>query len=125
MSGPNPAGGNFVNKNIALIPGTNQAVTIDNLNENSFSQYYVNNGDGTTAPQNTSNQVVQYDGFTQVLTAGTDVVCGETYHIKIAIADGGDGGYDSGVFLEGQSFSSNTLELSFDAVSAATAVQIK
>ena len=28
------------------------------------------------------------------------------YHIKIAIADGGDGVWDSGVFLEGGSFSS-------------------
>jgi len=106
LSGPNPAGGNYNNKNIAIIPGTNQSVTIDNLNDQNYSQYYINNGDGSSSPQNSDESVVQYDGFTTVLTAGADVVCGGQYHIKIAIADAGDGAYDSGVFLEAQSFSS-------------------
>lgn len=106
ITGPNPSGGNYNNKNIALIPGTSQSVTIDNLNDQNYSQYYINNGDGSSSPQNNDNSVVQYDGFTTVLTANADVVCGETYHIKIAIADAGDGIYDSGVFLEAQSFTS-------------------
>ena len=40
------------------------------------------------------------------MTAHADVICGVPYHIKIAIADAGDGIYDSGVFLEAGSFSS-------------------
>ena len=106
ISGPNPLGGNYSNTNIALIPGTSIPVTIDNLNNISYSQYYNNNGDGSIAPQNSDVTVVQYDGFTDVLTAAADVVCGQSYHIKIAIADAGDGAYDSGVFLEAQSFTS-------------------
>lgn len=106
ITGQNPNGGNYANTNIALIPGTGTPVTIDNLNNISNSQYYNNNGDGNSAPQNSDNTVVQYDGFTDVLTASADVVCGEVYHIKIAIADAGDGQYDSGVFLEAQSFTS-------------------
>jgi len=106
ITGQNPNGGNYSNTNIALIPGTSIPVTIDNLNNISNSQYYNNNGDGNSGPQNTDNTVVQYDGFTDVLTASADVVCGQVYHIKIAIADAGDGAYDSGVFLEAQSFTS-------------------
>ena len=41
-----------------------------------------------------------------MLTAKHKVICGEKYHIKIAVADVGDGDYDSGVFLEAGSFSS-------------------
>ncbi len=102
ISGPGISG----NQNIAVIPGTSTPVTIDNVNSNSNSNYYINNGDGNSAPQNNNNTVVQYDGFTTVLTATSNVQCGQTYHIKIAICDVGDGSYDSGVFLEGGSFTS-------------------
>ncbi len=40
-----------------------------------------------------------------MLTAQTVVTPCLTYHIRLAIADGGDGAYDSGVFLEAGSFS--------------------
>lgn len=108
ITGQNPNGGNYSSTNIALIPGSSTPVTIDNLNNISNSQYYNNNGDGNSAPQISDNTVVQYDGFTDVLTASADVVCGQVYHIKIAIADAGDGQFDSGVFLEAQSFTSVT-----------------
>ena len=62
---------------------------------NSNSKYYVDNSTGTT---------VGYGGFTTVLKAESPVICGQTYHIDIAIADGGDPFYDSGVFLGGRSF---------------------
>ena len=102
ISGPGING----SQNIALIPNTNTPVTIDNVNANSNSSYFVSNGDGNSAPQNSDNTVVQYDGFTTVLTATANVQCGNTYHIRIAICDVGDGVYDSGVFLEAQSFTS-------------------
>ena len=46
-------------------------------------------------------------------------MCGQTYHIKLAIADGGstdfqDMTYDSGVFLQAGSFTSGAIELSSD-----------
>lgn len=94
------------NVNIARIPGSNQPVTINNVNAGSNSAFFVNNGTGTTAPQNSSNFYVQYDGFTTVLTARANVICGETYRIILAIADVGDGIFDSGIFLEANSFSS-------------------
>ena len=51
------------------------------------------------------------DGFTVVMTATAAVQCGETYHIRLAIADGSDSGLSSYVFLEENSFSSPFLEV--------------
>lgn len=122
LSGPG-IDGPFSNDaiNIALIPGTNLPVTINNLNNGStgtngpceFCAYYTHNGNGGTAPFNTGTYYIQPDGFTTVLSANASVQCGQTYHIKLAIADGGDSSYNSWVFLEAGSFQSNELGLVF------------
>jgi gliding motility-associated-like protein len=113
LSGPGISGPYSNNAaNIALIPGTSIPVTINNVNDVSNSGYYINNGDGSNAPYNADARYIQYDGLTTVLTANASVVCGGTYHIKIAICDISDGIVDSGVFLEAGSFQSNTVELS-------------
>ena len=77
--------------NIALIPGTTIPVAIDNVNPTSFPAYYVDNFGGTE---------IEYDGHTTPLLAKAWVSPCDTYHVKLAIADDGDGSYDSGVFLE-------------------------
>lgn len=97
ISGSNPAGGNYNNDNIALIPGTTNVVCINNVNSASFSSYYVNNSSGSS---------FVFDGFTTVLLAQLSVLPGSTYHLKMAVADVGDGIYDSGVFLKAQSMKS-------------------
>jgi hypothetical protein len=97
ISGPNPAGGTYANLNIARIPDTNLPISINNVNANSNSQYYIDNS---------ANQSIVFDGMTVVLTAKAMVTPCQTYHIKIAIGDVSDGVYDSGVFLEAASFSS-------------------
>jgi len=103
VTGLNPLGLPYNNRNIALIPGTNMPVTIDNVNISVNSQYYVNNTNGLT---------IQYDAFTTVLTAWVLVIPCTQYHIKIAVADAGDAAYDSGVFLEANSFTSQGVSLS-------------
>lgn len=107
LSGPGISGP-YANgaENIALVPGTATPVAIDNVNTTSNPAYYVDNGDGFTFPNNSSAQYIQFDGFTVPLTAFALVQCGQSYHLKIAIADAGDGLLDSGVFLEGGSFTS-------------------
>ena len=108
------------NVNIARIPGNNQPVTINNVNAVSNSAYFVDNGTGTTGPQNGSSYYVQYDGFTTVLTARANVICGQTYRIVIAVADVGDGIFDSGIFLEANSFSSPVdVDISYELSSLA------
>jgi hypothetical protein len=94
--------------NIALVPATTTAISIDNVNNVSNSAFYVNNGTGTTP---LVNATIQYDGFTTVIAANAVVQCGQTYHIKLAIANVGDNSLDSAVFLQAQSF--NTAQLSF------------
>ncbi len=116
ISGPGFAGP-FANggENIALIPGTVTPVTIDNVNDGLNSQYYVDNAAGGA-------DGIVYDGYTVTLTALAEVQCGETYHLKFAIADAGDSSYDSGVFLEARSFNSNAIEVNITTLSADSAI---
>jgi hypothetical protein len=91
--------GFFMNDvNYALIPGTSTPVSINNINNGANSGYYNDNSNGVYP--------FEYDGFTDMFTASfTDLVPGEVYNIKLAIADAGDYALDSGVFLQGGSFS--------------------
>ncbi|HIF14345.1 MAG TPA: hypothetical protein EYQ86_03045 [Bacteroidetes bacterium] len=77
-------------QNIALIPGTATPISINNVNINSNSAYYVDNTMGST---------IHYDGFTIPIQAKVLVQPCSTYHMKLAIADVIDDQYDSGVFL--------------------------
>ena len=118
LSGPGIAGPfSNASDNIALIPGTTQFVSINNLNAGcdglalpggancNYCQYYINNGNGLTAPFNTDPNYIQYDGLTVVLTAVYEnLECGQSYHIKLAIADVSDTAFDSAVFLKEGSF---------------------
>jgi gliding motility-associated-like protein len=103
ISGPGISG----LQNIAKIPN-GSIVSINNINAVTNSSYFNNNGDGNTAPQNASSFYIQYDGFTDVLEAVAKVQCGKTYHLVLAVADVGDGIWDSGIFLEANSLSSKT-----------------
>jgi len=78
-------------KNIALIPGTVQAVTINNVNNGSNAAYYFNNAGGPD---------IQYDGYTLGLKAVSVVQPCQTYHLKLIVADASDRKFDSGVFIE-------------------------
>ena len=108
LSGPGITGPYTNNAaNIALVPGTSLPVSIANIHgDDGFGcppaneEYYVNNSGGTT---------IALNGFTTVLQARAQVICGETYHIKLAIGDAGDSGYNSAVFLQAGSFQSNIL----------------
>ncbi len=87
--------------NVALIPGTSTIVSINTVNDQSCGDptYYLSNADG---------QDIAFGGITQLINMQYPVVPGETYHFMIAISDGGDGIYDSGVIVRSQSFCGNT-----------------
>ncbi len=79
-------------------------------NEYDFEPYQ-----GPNAPPSPENTVEGITGFTVPLQATYDgLICGETYHIKLAIADASDGALNSVVFLEANSFISPSV--SVDAV---------
>lgn len=97
--------------NLAIIPESGETpVSINTVNLNSYSAFYVDNE--TNSDPNAS----QMDGLTVLLEAGTSLQCGETYHIRLCIADGGDGIFDSVVMLEAGSFSAGSIDLNADAV---------
>lgn len=123
LSGPGISGP-FENNaiNLAIVPNTDIPVTINTVNNGSVgnngtefnciqvspdwdqnTEYFIDND------LNSDTEAVEYDGFTVIMTAAASVTCGETYHIKMAIADGGDTAFDSGVFLGASSFSSNDV----------------
>ena len=88
----------FLNgQNIALLPGTQIPVSIDTVNANTNSQFYVDNTGGTFA--------IILDAFTKVLTIKAKVNAGVPNHIKLAISDSGDSILDSDVFIKAGSFS--------------------
>ena len=107
ISGPGFAGP-FANGgvNIATLPGTTTPISILNLNPLVNPVYYVDNVGG--AAYGTS---IQYDGTSIILTASAQLQCGQTYHIKLGIANVSDQALDSGVFLKAESFASNLIQV--------------
>lgn len=92
----------FVNgQNMALIPGTSTYVSINTVNQNTNSQYYISNVNGA---YNT-----ELDGFTTVLYIEAPVNPGEWNTMKLAIADRGDMWWDSAVFIRAGSLVSEPI----------------
>lgn len=109
LSGPNitgpydaPAGFPGGAINIAVVPNSDPELPITISSVNSFlnTEYFVDNQ---------ALAGISADGYTIVLEAVAEVICGETYHIKLAIADGTDTALTSFVLLEEGSFSSNAV----------------
>ncbi|HMD86779.1 MAG TPA: choice-of-anchor L domain-containing protein, partial [Terriglobia bacterium] len=109
--------GFFVNgTNIALVPGTDVPVSINDVNDGNplgtnptNPQFYLNNDFQypTLAPFDT-----EMNGLTVVLTAQATVNPGVINHIKLAVADAIDFILDSNVFIKAASISSSQITLS-------------
>lgn len=85
-------------KNLALVPNTNTPITSETVRgpggrcQESNSQYF--------GHYNPNGSPTSFNGQTAILTAETEVTHGTKYHIKLVIADQGNGLYDSGVILK-------------------------
>ncbi|MDP2722397.1 MAG: choice-of-anchor L domain-containing protein [Bacteroidales bacterium] len=97
--------------NIALVPGTNLPVSINNVNCGHAQDCQA--GPGGTYCDLLYENIVQnspafnniaLDAYTVSFTAENATTPCTWYHIKLAIGDAGDAKYDSGVFLEMGSF---------------------
>ncbi|MFN9175919.1 MAG: PEP-CTERM sorting domain-containing protein [Synechocystis sp.] len=92
--------------NIANIPGSSTAVSINNVNggnplgEDASNSAFFNNNDLDDGGPFFD---IQYDGFTVVFSVFAPVNPGEN-EIKLAIADAGDSALDSAVFISGGTF---------------------
>tara|TARA_B110000285_G_scaffold231104_1_gene298997 strand:- start:1533 stop:3791 length:2259 start_codon:yes stop_codon:yes gene_type:complete len=105
ISGPNPAGGNYIAENLALVPGTTEPITISTIHPGLNSQYYIDDPAGTTQ---------SFNGFTVPIEIEFNVICDSTYHFKFAVADCVDGILDTGVLLEGGSFEALPVDLNLE-----------
>lgn len=101
------AGSDEVYKNLALVPNTNLPVSATNIHPKIYS---VDNA-GCEAKNeiyfkgyNNYSSPINYGGQTVVMNASTEIVPGETYHLKLVIADDKTGNYNSAIFIESGSF---------------------
>ena len=125
VSGANPAGGNYNQQNIALIPGTTIPVSINTVNDGFSDAIFpppgINCDLTNTAFYGGVIPGVVYSGNTVLLEATLPTVACSTYTMKLAIGDGSealflDRIYDSGVFLKAGSFSSNQVVIAASSV---------
>lgn len=96
-SGFNDAVGIWVNGEQAELMVGDGNITINNINDESNSNLYIDN------PASAEVANTEMDGFTVTLTLKAPVNPGEINTIKIAIADGGDSSYDSNLLIAGDS----------------------
>lgn len=96
-SGFNDAVGIWVNGEPAKLTVGDGAVSIDNINNETNSNLYIDN------PSSAETFNTEMDGFTVTLTLKAPVIPDQVNTIKIGIADGGDGSYDSNLMIAGNS----------------------
>lgn len=109
ISGPDPKGGQYSAKNIALVPGTGEVVSISTVNDGEPSIFNCLPKNNHLYNDNTGSLSMTYNAYLDVFTAAVKVVPCETYVIKLAISDIADDLYDSAVFLEAKSFTTNEV----------------
>ncbi|MAO07249.1 MAG: hypothetical protein CL596_00895, partial [Alteromonas sp.] len=110
-------------QNLAVLPGTTTPIEVTNIREDVpgqctavnpeyFDRYnFLPFNDPVTSAINLNGQTVQ-------LTALGDVTPGNTYTIKLVVADESDTAYDIAVFLEAGSFNIGNVDLGIDLTAA-------
>ena len=100
--------------NIALIPGTDTPISINNVSDVTNTEFFNNNDPSFGTPSFN----IEYDGFTDVFTVSVTGLEPGEHNIKLAIADAGDTILDSAIFIQSGSFSdvpggSETADIQF------------
>jgi gliding motility-associated-like protein len=105
-------------QNLAKIPGTTTPVSVTTIRDEAYnvacdSQHpeFFGQFNGNGAEESAT---IDFDGQTIAMSAVANVTVNTQYHIKMVIADWGDPGRDSAIFLKGGSFSIGKVELGAD-----------
>jgi gliding motility-associated-like protein len=124
-------GGTYNNTNLALIPGTNIPISINTVNNGTVGANGFVTNCSDLDPNWATNNIYfdnapgadfQADGMTVLMNITFNVVCGESYHFKFAVADGGDSAFDSWVLLQSGSFTSDAVDVSVATVTGDSTV---
>jgi hypothetical protein len=94
---------NWLNTGTPGIHASNSCTDAAGGGSLSNAAFYTDNSNGDTTGGNatvaTTNANLELDGFTNTLFQPISVVAGQTYHVKIAVADSQDRTYDSAAFI--------------------------
>jgi len=95
--------------NLAVVPGTNLPISVVTIRDFLYNSscpsqnaaYFGTYNGGSAAAQSATN----FNGQTKLLNASAILIPNTPYHIKLVIADRGDFGSDSAIFIASDSFS--------------------
>ncbi|MEM6722296.1 MAG: choice-of-anchor L domain-containing protein [Bacteroidota bacterium] len=107
--------GTGVTKNIALVPTTTEPISIltvrggENTNCTAqniqyFGRYNYAVADASIPSIDANNSPINFNGQTGVFVLSDDLIIGDTYHLKIVVADFIDSAFDSALFIRNDSF---------------------
>ena len=111
LSGPRPEGGTYLLQNLAVVPGTETIVSVNTIHQGNpikpdcipvHPQYYHDNADG---------QIFAFNAYLDAFTASAAVVPCAEYQMELALADLADDHFDTGVFIEANSFQSKPYRI--------------
>jgi gliding motility-associated-like protein len=94
--------------NLALVPSTTSPISVltirDTANNSSCGSVNPTFFGSFNGGSNAASSATNFNGQTVKMTANSIVIPGNSYHIKLVIADRNDNAYDSAIFLGGGSF---------------------
>jgi gliding motility-associated-like protein len=108
---------NGVSKNLAVIPNTNIPVGVTTIRDGIYNTGCGSQNIAYFGQYNLNDPLasaINYNGQTKPLIASASVIPGNSYHIKLVIADYSDASWNSAVFLDGGSFDIGSLDLGGD-----------
>jgi outer membrane protein OmpA-like peptidoglycan-associated protein len=88
-------------RNLGCLPNKT-GITVNNVNHKRNTEWYVANDKHTDK----AYEIIEWDGYTKMISTGMRVVPFKTYILKMIVADLTDCEYDSGVLLRQRSFRS-------------------
>ncbi len=104
-----------ISENLAMVPGTDTAISVitvhqggggacDAVNEAYFGRYNYAIEDPNISSINAEDSPIDFNGQTDVFVLLGDLIIGNSYTVKIVVADNTDPLFDSALFIRNSSF---------------------
>lgn len=113
---PSDPAGDYNNQNFAVVPNTTTPITISTIHPANAGACTSPALNGSYYIQNTPASQQAFNGYLIPIDIRFPVECGAHYSFKFALADCSDDGFDTGIFLQSGSFSSDAVDISVATV---------